>query len=132
METFNARFLDEINFDAYWGAPADRAHLSSDPGNKFKIGEAIGRRHIMAEYIEVNGRQIRVRPTETVSEVDKYGNFHRQPNHLQKDSDPGKIRSRKTGTFYSGQRMPLVKPRIHYKGTSWFTGCDQSGNRRLG
>ena len=36
METFNARFLDEINFDAYWGAPADRAHLSSDPGNKFK------------------------------------------------------------------------------------------------
>ena len=39
METFNARFLDEINFDAYWGAPADRAHLSSDPGNKFKIGK---------------------------------------------------------------------------------------------
>mgnify|MGYP001049968801 CR=1 FL=1 len=38
----------------------------------------------MAEYIEVNGRQIRVRPTETVSEVDKYGNFHRQPNHFTK------------------------------------------------
>lgn len=36
METFNARFLDEIDFDAYWGAPHNRAHLSSDPGNKFK------------------------------------------------------------------------------------------------
>lgn len=36
METFNARFLDEIDFDAYWGAPHGRAHLSSDPGNKFR------------------------------------------------------------------------------------------------
>ncbi|TJX48049.1 glutathione S-transferase, partial [Soehngenia saccharolytica] len=43
----------------------------------------------MAEYIEVNGRQIRVRPTETVSEVDKYGNFHRQPNHFTKGFEPG-------------------------------------------
>ena len=58
----------------------------------------------MAEYIEVNGRQIRVRPTETVSEVDKYGNFHRQPNHFTKGFGSGKIRSRKTGTFYSGQK----------------------------
>jgi putative glutathione S-transferase len=36
MQTFNARFLDEINFDAYWGAPHGRAALSSDPGNKFR------------------------------------------------------------------------------------------------
>jgi putative glutathione S-transferase len=36
METFNARFLDEIDFDKYWGAPHNRARLSSDPGNKFK------------------------------------------------------------------------------------------------
>lgn len=36
METFNARFLDEIDFDAYWGAPHNRAVLSSDPGNKFR------------------------------------------------------------------------------------------------
>ena len=43
----------------------------------------------MAEYIEVNGRKIRVRPTETVSEVDKYGNFHRQPNHFTKGFGPG-------------------------------------------
>ncbi len=35
FESFNARFLDEINFDAYWGAPHNRAHLSGDPGNKF-------------------------------------------------------------------------------------------------
>ena len=39
FESFNARFLDEINFDAYWGTPHDRAHLSSDPGNKFKAEE---------------------------------------------------------------------------------------------
>ena len=39
FESFNARFLDEINFDAYWGAPHNRAHLSSDPGNKFKAEE---------------------------------------------------------------------------------------------
>ena len=37
FESFNARFLDEIDFEAYWGAPHDRARLSSDPGNKFKI-----------------------------------------------------------------------------------------------
>jgi putative glutathione S-transferase len=36
METFNERFLDEIDFDAYWGAPHDRARLSSDPANKFR------------------------------------------------------------------------------------------------
>lgn len=44
----------------------------------------------MAEYIEVNGRQIRVRPTETVSEIDEYGNFHRQPNHFTKGFGEGK------------------------------------------
>lgn len=36
MQTFNARFLDEINFETYWGAPHHRAVLSSDPGNKFR------------------------------------------------------------------------------------------------
>ena len=39
FESFNASFLDEINFDAYWGAPNDRAHLSSDTGNKFQAEE---------------------------------------------------------------------------------------------
>ena len=44
----------------------------------------------MAEYVEVNGRQIRVRPIETISEVDQYGNFHRQPNHFTKGFGEGK------------------------------------------
>ncbi len=44
----------------------------------------------MAEYMEVNGRQIRVRPAETVSEVDAYGNFHRQPNHFTEGFGEGK------------------------------------------
>ncbi len=43
----------------------------------------------MAEYIEINGRRVRVRPTETVSEVDAYGNFHRQPNHFTKGFENG-------------------------------------------
>lgn len=36
----------------------------------------------MAEYITVDGRQVRVRPTETENEIDRYGNFHRQPNRF--------------------------------------------------
>lgn len=44
----------------------------------------------MAEYLEVNGRKIRVRPTETVSEIDKYGNFHRQPNRFTEGFGEGK------------------------------------------
>ena len=34
------------------------------------------------EYEIVNGRKIRVRPKETVSEIDKNGHFRRQPNHF--------------------------------------------------
>ena len=34
------------------------------------------------EYVDVNGRQIRVRPRETAQEIDEYGNFHRQPNRF--------------------------------------------------
>lgn len=33
-------------------------------------------------YEIVNGRKIRVRPKETVSEIDKNGYFRRQPNHF--------------------------------------------------
>jgi putative glutathione S-transferase len=44
----------------------------------------------MAEYIEVDGRQVRVRPVETVSEVDEYGNFHRQPNRFTVGFGPEK------------------------------------------
>lgn len=41
------------------------------------------------EYFEVNGRQIRVRPTESGQEIDEYGNFHRQPNHFTKGFGEG-------------------------------------------
>ncbi len=41
------------------------------------------------EYYEVNGRQIRVRPTESGQEIDEYGNFHRQPNHFTKGFGEG-------------------------------------------
>lgn len=44
----------------------------------------------MAEYVEVNNRQIRVRPTETLSEIDEHGNFHRQPNHFTMGFGEGK------------------------------------------
>lgn len=33
--TFNSRFLDQIDFDAYWGQPVDRASLSKDPEHLF-------------------------------------------------------------------------------------------------
>lgn len=50
-----------------------------------------GRNRKMAEheYYEVNGRQIRVRPTESGQEIDEYGNFHRQPNHFTKGFGEG-------------------------------------------
>lgn len=35
------------------------------------------------DYEIVNGRKIRVRPKETVSEIDKNGYFRRQPNHFR-------------------------------------------------
>ena len=34
------------------------------------------------DYEIVNGRKIRVRPRETVSEIDVNGYFRRQPNHF--------------------------------------------------
>jgi len=46
------------------------------------------------DYEVVNGRKIRVRPVETVSEVDENGYFHSTDSQiiLQKDSDRAKIR----------------------------------------
>ena len=35
FETFNARFLDEIDLEKYWGAPHGRQSLSGDPANKW-------------------------------------------------------------------------------------------------
>jgi len=44
----------------------------------------------MAEYIEINGRQIRVRPDERESETDSRGSFHRQPNRFTEGFGDGK------------------------------------------
>jgi putative glutathione S-transferase len=44
----------------------------------------------MAEYIEVDGRRVRVRPTETTEETDAYGNFHRQGNRFTTGFGEGK------------------------------------------
>ena len=47
---------------------------------------------IMAEfdYEVVNGRKIRVRPQEVVSEIDENGYFVRQPNHFTEGFGEGK------------------------------------------
>ena len=42
------------------------------------------------EYVDVKGRQIRVRPRETAQEIDEYGNFHRQPNRFTEGFGEGK------------------------------------------
>ena len=42
------------------------------------------------EYEEVNGRKIRVRPTEAENEIDEYGNFHRQKNRFTTGFGEGK------------------------------------------
>ena len=46
----------------------------------------------MAEikYTTVNGRKIRIRPRETMKEIDEYGNFHRQPNRFTEGFGEGK------------------------------------------
>ena len=43
------------------------------------------------DYEIVNGRKIRVRPKETVSEIDKNGYFRRQPNHFTTPFGDGEI-----------------------------------------
>ena len=57
------------------------------------------------DYEVVNGRKIRVRLVETVSEVDENGYFHRQPNHFTKGFGPGENPS---GGSCWGWRMPSV------------------------
>ena len=44
----------------------------------------------MAEYIEINGRQIRVRPSEKKNETDSRGNFRRQKNRFDTGFGEGK------------------------------------------
>ena len=62
------------------------------------------------EYVDVNGRQIRVRPRETAQEIDEYGNFHRQPKPLH-----GRFWRRENPVekdryiLFLGKRMQLVQ-----------------------
>ena len=72
------------------------------------------------EYYEVNGRQIRVRPTESGQEIDEYGNFHRQPNHFTKGFGEGEnpVEADRYILFW-GKRMQLVQQGIDRKGVAW-------------
>ena len=70
------------------------------------------------DYEVVNGRKIRVRPVETVSEVDENGYFHRQPNHFTKGFGPGE-----NPVSGLGKAVPLVKPCIYREGASGVGGC---------
>ena len=76
------------------------------------------------DYEVVNGRKIRVRPVETVSEVDENGYFHRQPNHFTKGFGPGENPVEK-GRYRLVKAVPLVKPCIHREGASGAGGCHQ-------
>ena len=73
------------------------------------------------DYEVVNGRKIRVRPVETVSEVDENGYFNRQPNHFTKGFGPGE-NPVESGL---GKAVPLVKPCIHREGASGAGACHQ-------
>lgn len=48
------------------------------------------------DYEVVNGRKIRVRPQEVVSEIDENGYFVRQPNHFTEGFGEGKNPDRKS------------------------------------
>lgn len=62
------------------------------------------------EYVDVNGRQIRVRPRETAQEIDEYGNFHRQPNRFTEGFGEGKNPVEKDRYIsFLGKRMQLVQ-----------------------
>lgn len=62
------------------------------------------------EYVDVNGRQIRVRPRETAQEIDEYGNFHRQPNRFTEGFGEGKNPIEKKQIYsFLGKRMQLVQ-----------------------
>lgn len=42
QKSFNYRFLKQIDFEQYWGAPSDRSSLSKDPENKLKAEQDAG------------------------------------------------------------------------------------------
>lgn len=42
-----------------------------------------------AEFVEIDGRRVRVRPSELLNEIDAEGYFHRQENHFKTGFGPG-------------------------------------------
>ena len=61
------------------------------------------------DYEVVDGRKIRVRPQEVVSEIDENGYFVRQPNHFTEGFGEGKKSGRKRQIPSGmGKALPLV------------------------
>ena len=88
------------------------------------------------DYEVVNGRKIRVRPVETVSEVDENGYFFHLLLHIWQFPQTAKsfykrIRTgrksdrKRTLSSGLGKAVPLVKPCIHREGASGAGGCHQ-------
>ena len=65
------------------------------------------------DYEIVNGRKIRVRPKETVSEIDKNGYFRRQPNHFTTPFGDGEndLKAEGNKRYRLVKAVPLVQPR---------------------
>ena len=68
------------------------------------------------DYEIVNGRKIRVRPKETVSEIDKNGYFRRQPNHF-------------TTPFGDGENDLKAEGNKRYR-LVWAKLCQPRGDRK--
>ena len=60
------------------------------------------------DYEIVNGRKIRVRPKETVSEIDKNGYFRRQPNHFTTPFGDGE-NDLKADVIYACGPTPMLR-----------------------
>ncbi len=79
--------LEELSQKYFW---ADQFHPQINLKHRStKKNEKVRQKMAEFDYEVVNGRKIRVRPVETVSEVDENGYFHRQPNHFTKGFGPG-------------------------------------------
>ena len=61
------------------------------------------------DYEIVNGRKIRVRPKETVSEIDKNGYFRRQPNHFTTPFGDGENDLKAEGNIRMDTPVPIPK-----------------------
>lgn len=76
------------------------------------------------EYVDVNGRQIRVRPRETAQEIDEYGNFHRQPNRFTEAFGEGKnpVEKDRYILFWAKGCKPLSETYVRWSAAE---GCNR-------